>query len=421
MIPRKMIALAAMLALAFLCSHSQLHSQGKHGIDTKIEKQKKVLATAISKMEAGAKELEKKKSLFPFVISKEDLEIFQEAFRELKNQVEVEKNKLELLLQTNGKNDIVPEGAKLEKIFDGGVVLTEGVAVAPDNMVYFSDITFSHVAKDKKGVIEAGHIWKYNPKTGKTTIFRSPSGMSNGIKFDAAGNMIVAEGADYGGRRVIRTDMKTGKSYIIAAMFEGRPFNSPNDITIDEKGRIYFSDPRYLGHEPIDQPVQAVYRIDPDGTIHRIITDAGKPNGVCVSPDQKTIYVVSNDNGTTGLDRIPKDTPVLKGRMALLAYDLSPKGTAKFRKVLVDYAPQDGPDGLVCDAEGNIYVAVRDETRPGIYVYSSSGKELAYIKTEIPTNVGFGRGPEGKTLYITAGKSLYRIRVNKEGYQLPSK
>ena len=65
--------------------------------------------------------------------------------------------------------------------------------------------------------------------------------------------MIVAEGADYGGRSVIKTDMKTGKSYILAGLFEGRPFNSPNDITIDEKGRIYFSDPRYLGHEPIDQ------------------------------------------------------------------------------------------------------------------------------------------------------------------------
>ncbi len=140
-----------------------------------------------------------------------------------------------------------------------------------------------------------------------------------------------------------------------------------------------------------------------------------------VSPDQKTIYVVSNDNGTTGIGRLPKDAPVHKGQMALLAYDLSPEGTAKFRKVLVDYAPQDGPDGLVCDAEGNLYVAVRDETRPGIRVYSPSGKELAYIKTEIPTNVGFGRGKQGKTLYITAGKSLYRIRLNKEGYQLPSK
>lgn len=318
------------------------------------------------------------------------------------------------------KKPIVPPGAKLEKIFDGGVVLTEGVAVAPDGMVYFSDITFSHASTDKKGAIEAGHIWKYDPKTGKTTIFRSPSGMSNGIKFDAAGNMIVAEGADYGGRRVTRTNMKTGKSYIIAGLFEGRPFNSPNDVTIDEKGRIYFSDPRYVGHEPIDQPVQAVYRIDPDGSIHRIITDAGKPNGVCVSPDQKTLYVVSNDNGSFSIGRLPKDTPLHKGRMALLAYDLRPDGTAKFRKVLANYAPQDGPDGLTVDARGNIYAAVRDETRPGIYVYSPAGKELAYIKTEIPTNVGFARGADANLLYITAGKSLYRIRLNTRGYQLPT-
>src|SRR5262249_34697478 len=150
------------------------------------------------------------------------------------------------------------------------------------------------------------------------------------------------------------------------------------------KGRIYFSDPRYLGHEPIDQPIQAVYRIDTDGSIHRIITDAGKPNGVCVSPDQKTLYVVTNDNGMTGIGRIPATAPLSKGRMALLAYDLAPDGSAKFRKTLVDYSPQDGPDGMVADTEGNLWVAVRDETRPGIYAYSPAGKELAYIKTEIP-------------------------------------
>ncbi len=316
---------------------------------------------------------------------------------------------------------IVPPDAKLETVFDAGLVLTEGVAVAPDGMVYFSDITFSHVSREAKQPVEAGHIWKFDPKTKKTTIFRSPSGMSNGLKFDADGNLLAAEGADYGGRRVTRTDMKTGKSYIVAALFEGKPFNSPNDITIDEKGRVYFSDPRYLGHEPIDQPVMAVYRIDTDGSIHRIITDAGKPNGVAVSPDQKTLYVVSNDNGNTGIGRLKKDDPAKKGSMSLMAYDLAADGTAKFRKTLVDYAPQDGPDGLICDKAGNLYVAVRDETKPGIYVYSPEGKEVGYIKTEIPTNVGFGRGDESKTLYITAGKSLYRIKLNAEGYQLPPK
>lgn len=325
------------------------------------------------------------------------------------------------------QDSIVPADAKVEKLFESKV-LTEGVCVANDGMVYFSEITFSHVARDDKGAIEAGHIWKFDPTTGKTTIFRSPSGMSNGIKFDAAGNMIVAEGADYGGRRVTRTDMKTGKSYIIAGMFEGRPLNSPNDITIDEKGRIYFSDPRYLGHEPIDQSIQSVYRLDTDGQLHRIITDAGKPNGVAISPDQKTLYVVSNDNGSTAIDRLKRGsatqadkvvTPLRKGCMALMAYDLTPEGNATYRKTLVDYAPYDGPDGLVVDKQGNLYVAVRAENRPGIYVYDSNGKELAYIKTEVPTNVGFGRGAELKTLYITAGSSLYRIRLNREGYHLP--
>jgi gluconolactonase len=328
---------------------------------------------------------------------------------------------LVLAAPVGAADPIVPPEAKLEKVFDGGLVLTEGVAVAPDGTVYFSDITFTHVSKEKKQPLEAGHILKYDPKSGKTTVFRSPSGMSNGLKFDAEGNLIAAEGADFGGRRVTKTDMKTGKTYIIAGLYEGKPFNSPNDITIDEKGRIYFSDPRYLGHEPIDQPVQAVYRIDPDGGVHRIITDAGKPNGVAVSPDQKTLYVVSNDNGHTGIGRVPEKEPVRKGAMTLSAYDLAPDGTAKFRKTLVDYAPQDGPDGLVVDKAGNLYVAVRDEKRPGIYVYSPEGKELGYIKTELPTNVGFGRGDSAGVLYITAGKALYRIKLNAEGYHLPAK
>jgi gluconolactonase len=317
--------------------------------------------------------------------------------------------------------DPVSPDAKLEKIFDGGLVLTEGVAVAPDGTVYFSDITFTHVSKEKKQPVEAGHIWKLDPKTNKATIFRSPSGMSNGLKFDAEGNLLAAEGADQGGRRITRTDMKTGKCYIVASEFEGRALNSPNDITLDEKGRIYFSDPRYLGHEPIDQPVQAVYRIDTDGSIHRIITDAGKPNGVAIGPDQKTLYVVSNDNGNSGIGRIPEKTPAKKGAMSLMAYDLADDGTAKFRKTLVDYAPQDGPDGLVCDKAGNLWVAVRNETKPGIYCYSPEGKELGYIKTELPTNVGFGRGDSANVLYITAGKSLYKIKVNAEGYHLSAK
>ena len=206
--------------------------------------------------------------------------------------------------------------------------------------------------------------------------------------------MIVAEGADFGGRRITRTDLATGRTWILSARFRGRPYNSCNDIAIDEKGRIYFSDPRYLGDEPVDQPVMAVYRLDPDGTVARIITDAGKPNGVAISPDQKTFYLVSNDNGATGFDLLDPTETSRKGHMALMAYDLAPDGTAKFRKTLVDYSPEDGPDGLTVDTDGNVYAAVRDVTRPGICCYSPEGKELAYIPTEVPTNVGFGRGTE---------------------------
>ena len=173
---------------------------------------------------------------------------------------------------------IFSPGAKLEKVYEGGH-LTEGVAAAPDGTIYFSDITFT-----RETAMQAGHILRFDPATKKTTVYRSPSGMSNGIKFDAQGRMVVAEGADFGGRRITRTDLSTGKSVILAGLYEGRPFNSPNDITIDRQGRIYFSDPRYLGYEPIEQPVMAVYRIDPDASVHRIITDAGKPNGVAISP-----------------------------------------------------------------------------------------------------------------------------------------
>lgn len=321
------------------------------------------------------------------------------------------------------QNPIVPAGAKLEKLFEG-VMLTEGVSVAPDGLVYFSDITFSSQTRQPDGSFHAGHIWVFDPETGQTRIFRSPSGMSNGIKFDARGNMIVCEGADYGGRRVTRTDMKTGQSFVIAALFNHQPLNSPNDVTIDEKGRMYFSDPRYMGHEPILQPVMGVYRIDTDLSLHRIISDAGKPNGVCVSPDQKTLYVVCHNNGSTdpltSADGGEAPEP-RKGAMQLTAYDLHDDGSATYRRMLVNYYPENGPDGLCCDAQGNIYVAERNLTKPGIGIYSPEGKSLGFIPTEVPTNVGFGRGDDLNLLYITAGKSLYRIRLSVAGYQLPDK
>lgn len=316
--------------------------------------------------------------------------------------------------QTKTVEEILPVDSELEEVF-GDAHFTEGPTVAPDGTVYFSDITFTHQAD-----MQAGHIMRYDPETGDTSVFRSPSGMSNGMKFDAQGRLVVAEGADFGGRRITRTDMETGKSDIIAGLYEGKPFNSPNDLTIDEQGRIYFTDPRYVGHEPIDQPVMGVYRIDMDGAVQLIIADSPKPNGIAVSPDQKTLYVGSNDSGS--FREMPDELPTYMGRMALLAYDLLSDGTAIFRETLVDYAPEHGPDGFEVDVEGNLYVAVRDKTRFGVGVYAPDGTELAFIKTpELPTNVAFGRGEASKILYITAGGSLFRIQVANDGYHLPQK
>ena len=328
----------------------------------------------------------------------------------------------------SGDTSVLPDGAKLERVFDGGCVLTEGVAAGHDGMMYFSDITFTSLCKDEnERYLQAGNIWKYDPATGETTIFRSPSGMSNGIKFDADGNMIAALGADYGGRMLIKTDMTNGKSYILTGLYDGKPYNALNDISIDEQGRIYFTDPRYLGHEPVFQPGFAAYRLDTDGTVQRLTTECGKCNGIMVSPDQQRLYIVSNDNGWLDFQRLQEGeaAPIQSAHM-LQVFDLAEDGSISNRQVLINYAQDrdpacSGPDGMVADVEGNLYVAERCEHRPGIAVYTPDGQELAFISTgeELPTNVGFGRGDDSKVLYITSGHSLYRITMAKDGYQLP--
>jgi gluconolactonase len=322
--------------------------------------------------------------------------------------------------EPTGDPAFVPPGARLEKVVDGDrhdLNFAEGPVVTCDGPVLRSDITFTTAEKGPYGGLRAGNIMRYDPRTGAVSVFRSPSGMSNGLRIDPNCNLLAAEGADHGGRRITRTDPKTGRAEIVAGLYQGRPFNAPDDVTIDSKGPIFFSDPRHLGHEPIEQGSMAVYRIDPDGSVHRIVTDAGKPNGVAISPDERTLYVVSNDNGQLDLIRNGA-SPSTKGVMALLAYDLDEQGRASNRRVLVDDAPEDGPDGLAVDSEGNLWVAVRNQKRPGIYAYTPKGEEKAYIPTTIPTNVHFGRGEDANLLRITADNSLYRIRVGKKGHHL---
>ena len=312
---------------------------------------------------------------------------------------------------TLSAQQVIPADAKVEKVFGGGVFL-EGPAAAPDGSIYFSDITNPAATG-----MQLGHIWRYDPKTGKSAIFRSPSGQSNGLEFDAAGRLVAVEGANAGGRRVTRTDMTTGRTTALALSFNGRAFNSPNDLTIDEKGRIWFTDPRYSGPETIEQPVMGVYRIDADGAIAMAIANAGKPNGVVVSPDQKTLYVASNDNGAMG--QLPQGVAPQPGRRAVLAYDIKEDGSAALRNVLVEWTSA-GPDGIAVDTDGNVWVAVASVQSPSACAYSPTGAELGCIAIpEVPSNVAFGRGSESKMLYVTARTSLYRVRVGRAGYQLP--
>ncbi len=320
-----------------------------------------------------------------------------------------------------GDPAIISPDARLELLFEEAC-FTEGVTVAPDGQVYFSDITFTGGCRYGDSPLpQAGIIWRYDPESAEATIFRSPSGMANGLKFDATGNLIAAEGADFGGRKVTITDMSTGRARIVTALYEGQPYNAPNDVAIDLQGRIYFTDPRYLGHEPVMQPTMAVYRADPDGTVTRIISDAGKPNGLMISPDQTRLYVVSNDNGALDFTRLGDNEATQRGPMVIWVYDLAEDGTTGNRREFVNFAPFDSAGGLAADTEGNVYAAVRRADAPGIYVYNLEGKELAYIPTGdiLPSNLAFGRGEDANLLYLTAGNALYHVRMEKEGYQLP--
>jgi gluconolactonase len=244
--------------------------------------------------------------------------------------------------------------------------------------------------------------------------------MATGITFTPDGQMYLAEGSDYGGRRIIRTDLSSGLSYIAAGKYRNRPFNAPNDLVCDSKGRIYFTDPRYLGDEPIEQPVQGVYRLDPDGKVQLIAADAGRPNGIAISPDEKTIYVASLGDMNTDFP-LPEGLPSRSVLEAIIAYNLHPDGKLSFRKILIDFSTRPekiAPDGITTDAEGNIIAAQADW--PYVLVFSPEGKEVGKIPMpEGPCNVEFGRGEESNVLYITAWTSLYRVRTKLNGWHFP--
>ena len=313
--------------------------------------------------------------------------------------------------QRTDTSDILAPNAKLKEIFSGGETFLEGPTMSPDGHLFFSDIALTNGIPGKAGI-----IWSLNPLTGESKVFRSPSGMSNGLMFDANGDLIVCEGADFGGRRVTKTDMKTGKSVIIAGLYQGRPFNAPNDLAIDEQGRIYFSDPRYIGQESVEQFVMGVYRIDKDSTIHLVAANVTRPNGIIISPDQKTLYVVNADYpGNGNLRFLPDDfcgvKPTPEG--SLMVYHLMPDGSLRFKSKFEHIRG----DGMTIDVEGNLYIASGEK----VEVFSSDGKKITEIKTPQATNLCFGRGRFSKTLFIAGGKSIYTIETKKEGYNIPFK
>jgi gluconolactonase len=326
-------------------------------------------------------------------------------------------------LASAADSEFFPVGAKLELLFtrsadiQGG--LTEGPAAAPDGSIYFTDIP-----SDK----DPGMILRFDPKTEQTTVFAANSGKANGLKFDAEGNLIACEGADYGGRRVSRWNLKTNKRETIAEHYQGKRFNSPNDLVFDAKGRIYFTDPRYAGPETRELEHEAVYRVDTDGTVLEVTHDVEKPNGIALSPDNKTLYVVDHNSGSAVVDPDPNAPSPKTGAMKVYAFPLGSDGLVDGpRKTLLDFGTENGCDGMRVDQKGCLFLASRTLKRPGILVIEPSGKEVAFLPTGepnqhdakppkgIPSNCEFGVGEDANVLYMTIDQSLYRIRLNSKG------
>src|SRR5687768_10987468 len=172
--------------------------------------------------------------------------------------------------QPTAQDKFVPAGAKLELLYNDGD-FTEGPVLAGDGAILFSDI--------------GNRILRYDPASGKTSVFREPSGRANGLMFDPQGRLAAAEGANAGGNRRISITESDGTVRTLSDRYDGKRFNSPNDLAIDANGRVYFTDPRYVGDEPRELDFEAVFLVHSDGKTVVATREATKPNGIAVSPD----------------------------------------------------------------------------------------------------------------------------------------
>ena len=315
-----------------------------------------------------------------------------------------------LLAACNEKPQTASKEPEPEVTTAASVAFTEGPAQGPDGWFYFTDTANNR-------------IMRHDPKTKKHEVFRADSNRANGLLFDAEGRLVACEGSDpeHNNPRVTRTDMKTGKVEVIAAEFEGKGFNAPNDVTIDSKGRLYFTDPApdATSVAPAKSKnatgTPGIYRIDTDGKITRLLTapDTEWPNGPMIAPDDKTFYIIEANKTE-------------KGTRAIRAFDLSPEGTLSKMRVHYNFFPGRSADGMAIDKEGNIYAAAglhklrgtkeTLDTKCGVYVISPAGKLLRFVAIgeDTITNTAFG-GPDNKTVYVTAGKSLFQFTNNIPG------
>ncbi|MEN3943996.1 SMP-30/gluconolactonase/LRE family protein [Prosthecobacter sp. SYSU 5D2] len=263
-----------------------------------------------------------------------------------------------------------------------------------DGQILFSDVPENTVFAWKEGDTSAA-------------TFLKPSGSlsgngqgSNGLAVDAAGSLILCQ---HGERRIARLE-KDGSFTSLADKYEGKRFNSPNDLVIAKSGAIFFTDPPYgmkKGTEP-DAPYHGVYRLDKDGHVSLIIEDILWPNGIALSPDEKTLYIAVSD----------------KDNARLMAYDLQADGSVKNGRLFFHAQPlksearKGGCDGMKVDVKGNIWT-----TGPGgVLVISPEGKHLGSILTGVPTgNCAWG-GPEKDTMYVTADMFLLRVKTLVKGY-----
>ncbi len=296
---------------------------------------------------------------------------------------------------------LLPPEAKIEKLAEG-FTWAEG-PVWRDGALLFSDVPENVVFRWKEGDTEAAVFLKPSGATGDTTGFREQG--SNGLALDAEGRLLICQ---HGDRRIARLGAD-GKSFeTIADRFGGKRFSSPNDLAVRKNGDIYFTDPPYgldkLNDSPLkEQRVNGVYRVGKDGNPTLLTGALTFPNGVALSPDERTLYVAISDSK--------------QPRIVALALaengDLDP---AVADRTFFDATPLKGADrkgscdGLKVDAKGNLWA-----TGPGgVLILSPEGKHLGTILTGEPT-ANCAWGDDGSTLYVTANHWLCRVKTTARG------